>query len=148
MAAPMIKVEVDGKTVEVPNGTMVMEAANRLGIYVPHFCYHKKLSIAANCSSSSVRSSEHSSKYVALKSSRSLMRKLWPPSGGAPSVDDAVDDRDQLLGIEGLSPQELFQKLVEQYCPDDYARAVSHLGEGADDEAETPRKSGKRGSAR
>lgn len=50
--------------------------------------------------------------------------------------------------IEGLSPQELFQKLVEQYCPDDYARAVSHLGEGADDEAETPRKSGKRGSAR
>ena len=28
---------------------MVMEAANRLDIYVPHFCYHKKLSIAANC---------------------------------------------------------------------------------------------------
>mgnify|MGYP007070999652 CR=1 FL=1 len=30
------------------------------------------------------------------------MRTLWTPSGGAPSVDDAVDDRDQLLGIEGL----------------------------------------------
>ncbi len=28
---------------------MVMDAANKLGIYVPHFCYHKKLSIAANC---------------------------------------------------------------------------------------------------
>jgi NADH-quinone oxidoreductase subunit G len=33
----------------VPEGSMVMEAASRLGIYVPHFCYHKKLSIAANC---------------------------------------------------------------------------------------------------
>ncbi|MCA3039742.1 MAG: NADH-quinone oxidoreductase subunit NuoG, partial [Rhodocyclaceae bacterium] len=45
----MIKLEVDGKTVEVENGATVMEAANKLGIFVPHFCYHKKLSIAANC---------------------------------------------------------------------------------------------------
>jgi len=28
---------------------MVMDAANKLGTYIPHFCYHKKLSIAANC---------------------------------------------------------------------------------------------------
>jgi NADH-quinone oxidoreductase subunit G len=47
--AASIKLEVDGKPIEVPPGTMVMEAANRLGLYVPHFCYHKKLSIAANC---------------------------------------------------------------------------------------------------
>ena len=26
-----------------------MDATNKLGIYVPHFCYHQKLSIAANC---------------------------------------------------------------------------------------------------
>ena len=45
----MIEVEVDGRKVEVPEGSMLMEAANRLGIYVPHFCYHKKLTIAANC---------------------------------------------------------------------------------------------------
>ncbi len=45
----MLKVEVDGKEVEVQHGATVMEAANKLGIYVPHFCYHKKLSIAANC---------------------------------------------------------------------------------------------------
>ncbi|MFM7459781.1 MAG: 2Fe-2S iron-sulfur cluster-binding protein, partial [Burkholderiales bacterium] len=45
----MIKLEVDGKIVEVENGATVMEAANKLGIFVPHFCYHKKLSIAANC---------------------------------------------------------------------------------------------------
>src|SRR5262245_3260045 len=47
--AAMVKVEVDGRPVEVPAGSMVMEAANRLGIYVPHFCWHPKLSIAANC---------------------------------------------------------------------------------------------------
>ena len=45
----MIEIEIDGKKVEVPEGSMVMDAADKLGIYVPHFCYHKKLSIAANC---------------------------------------------------------------------------------------------------
>jgi NADH-quinone oxidoreductase subunit G len=45
----LVKIEVDGREIEVAHGTTVMEAANRLGIYVPHFCYHKKLSIAANC---------------------------------------------------------------------------------------------------
>jgi NADH-quinone oxidoreductase subunit G len=45
----MINLEVDGKAVQVPEGSMVMEATNRLGVYVPHFCWHKKLSIAANC---------------------------------------------------------------------------------------------------
>jgi len=44
-----VKLEVDGRAVEVPSGAMIMEAANRLGIYVPHFCWHPKLSIAANC---------------------------------------------------------------------------------------------------
>ncbi len=45
----MLKVEIDGKQVEVPHGSTVMDAANKLGIYIPYFCYHKKLSIAANC---------------------------------------------------------------------------------------------------
>lgn len=49
MAEKMLKIEIDGRPVEVPHGATVMEAANQLGIYVPHFCYHKKLSIAANC---------------------------------------------------------------------------------------------------
>jgi NADH-quinone oxidoreductase subunit G len=44
-----LKVSVDGKEVEVPHGSTVMDAAHKLGVYVPHFCYHKKLSIAANC---------------------------------------------------------------------------------------------------
>ena len=45
----MVEIEIDGKKVEVQEGSMVMDAANRLGTYIPHFCYHKKLSIAANC---------------------------------------------------------------------------------------------------
>ncbi|MDA1117195.1 MAG: NADH-quinone oxidoreductase subunit NuoG [Proteobacteria bacterium] len=45
----MIKLEIDGRQVEVQHGATVMDAAGKLGIYVPHFCYHKKLSIAANC---------------------------------------------------------------------------------------------------
>jgi NADH-quinone oxidoreductase subunit G len=45
----MPKLLIDGREVEVPNGATVMDAASKLGIYVPHFCYHKKLSIAANC---------------------------------------------------------------------------------------------------
>ncbi|WP_439811374.1 NADH-quinone oxidoreductase subunit NuoG [Bordetella bronchiseptica] len=45
----MVELTVDGNQVEVPEGSMVMHAAQKLGLYVPHFCYHKKLSIAANC---------------------------------------------------------------------------------------------------
>ncbi len=45
----MIEIELDGKKVEVAEGSMVMHAADKAGTYVPHFCYHKKLSIAANC---------------------------------------------------------------------------------------------------
>ncbi|MGB5080814.1 MAG: NADH-quinone oxidoreductase subunit NuoG [Burkholderiales bacterium] len=45
----MPKVTIDGRETEVRDGATVMDAANGLGIYIPHFCYHKKLSIAANC---------------------------------------------------------------------------------------------------
>ena len=45
----MVEITIDGKKVEVPEGSMVMHAAQKVGLYVPHFCYHKKLSIAANC---------------------------------------------------------------------------------------------------
>ena len=45
----MVEIEVDGKKVEVVEGSMVMHAADKAGTYIPHFCYHKKLSIAANC---------------------------------------------------------------------------------------------------
>ncbi|HJV06900.1 MAG TPA: NADH-quinone oxidoreductase subunit NuoG [Chromobacteriaceae bacterium] len=45
----MLEIEIDGKKLTVPQGSTVMEAAHSVGTYIPHFCYHKKLSIAANC---------------------------------------------------------------------------------------------------
>lgn len=45
----MAKIEIDGRELEVPNGTTIIQAADEAGIYIPRFCYHKKLSVAANC---------------------------------------------------------------------------------------------------
>lgn len=45
----MLEIEIDGTKVTVPAGGTIMDAAAAIGVYIPHFCYHKKLSIAANC---------------------------------------------------------------------------------------------------
>jgi NADH-quinone oxidoreductase subunit G len=45
----MVEIELDGRKIEVVEGSMVMHAAEKAGTFIPHFCYHKKLSIAANC---------------------------------------------------------------------------------------------------
>nr|WP_315227271.1 NADH-quinone oxidoreductase subunit NuoG [uncultured Albidiferax sp.] len=45
----MVEIELDGKKVDILEGSMIMHAAEKAGTYIPHFCYHKKLSIAANC---------------------------------------------------------------------------------------------------
>ena len=45
----MIEIELDGRKIDILEGSMIMHAAEKAGTYVPHFCYHKKLSIAANC---------------------------------------------------------------------------------------------------
>lgn len=45
----MIEIEIDGKSLQVAEGSTIMDAAHEAGTYIPHFCYHKKLSIAANC---------------------------------------------------------------------------------------------------
>lgn len=45
----MASIEIDGKPFEVENGETIIEAADKAGIYIPRFCYHKKLSVAANC---------------------------------------------------------------------------------------------------
>ncbi len=48
-ARKTVEIELDGQTLEVPEGSTIMDAAHQAGIYIPHFCYHPKLSIAANC---------------------------------------------------------------------------------------------------
>ena len=45
----MVEIELDGKKIDILEGSMIMHAAEKAGTYIPHFCYHKKLSIAANC---------------------------------------------------------------------------------------------------
>nr|WP_251365759.1 2Fe-2S iron-sulfur cluster-binding protein [Coxiella-like endosymbiont of Rhipicephalus sanguineus] len=45
----MVELEIDGKKTMVEEGASIIEAADEMGIYIPRFCYHKKLSIAANC---------------------------------------------------------------------------------------------------
>lgn len=45
----MLQIQIDGKQLSVEQGSTVMEAARQVGTFIPHFCYHKKLSIAANC---------------------------------------------------------------------------------------------------
>ena len=45
----MLQIEIDGKTLEVEHGSSIIDAADKVGIAIPRFCYHKKLSVAANC---------------------------------------------------------------------------------------------------
>lgn len=45
----MVKIEIDGIRLEARDGAMLIEAADEAGIPIPRFCYHKKLSVAANC---------------------------------------------------------------------------------------------------
>ncbi|MEJ2129105.1 MAG: NADH-quinone oxidoreductase subunit NuoG [Woeseiaceae bacterium] len=49
MSDDVVNIEVDGKSVEAKPGQMVIEVTDAVGAYVPRFCYHEKLSIAANC---------------------------------------------------------------------------------------------------
>ena len=49
MSDDKITIEVDGESVEASRGEMVIEVTDRMGNYIPRFCYHEKLSIAANC---------------------------------------------------------------------------------------------------
>jgi len=45
----MVNIEIDGQAMQAPKNSMIIEATDRAGISIPRFCYHSKLSIAANC---------------------------------------------------------------------------------------------------
>ncbi len=45
----MVNIEVDGVAMQAPKGSMIIQATDKAGIDIPRFCYHRKLSIAANC---------------------------------------------------------------------------------------------------
>ncbi len=48
-AADAVNIEIDGVPYTARKGAMIIEVADAAGIYIPRFCYHKKLSVAANC---------------------------------------------------------------------------------------------------
>ena len=49
MLPKMVKIQIDEKKIEVESGTNILQACETLGIEIPRFCYHEKLSIAGNC---------------------------------------------------------------------------------------------------
>ncbi|MBT3047753.1 MAG: NADH-quinone oxidoreductase subunit NuoG [Candidatus Thiodiazotropha sp.] len=49
MTDSTVTIEVDGRTLEAKAGTMLIDVTDAAGITIPRFCYHKKLSVAANC---------------------------------------------------------------------------------------------------
>ena len=81
----MLKIELDGKELEVPEGSTIMDAANRVGIFVPHFCYHRKLSIAANCRMCLVHVEKAPKPLPACATPVTAGMKVWTHS------DQAVD---------------------------------------------------------
>jgi NADH-quinone oxidoreductase subunit G len=48
-APELVSIEIDGRQLKAPKGSMIIQAADRAGIAIPRFCYHEKLAIAANC---------------------------------------------------------------------------------------------------
>src|SRR5213596_1249460 len=47
--ADLVTVNIDGKDIAVPKGTNVIEAARLVGVDIPHYCYHPKLTVVGNC---------------------------------------------------------------------------------------------------
>jgi len=86
----MPKLEIDGKPIEVASGTSVIEAAKRLGIYVPHFCYHSKLSVAANCRMCLVEVEKAPKPMPACATPATDGMKVWTHSPGAKKAQNGV----------------------------------------------------------
>jgi NADH-quinone oxidoreductase subunit G len=85
-----LKLEVDGQAVEVPHGSTVMDATNKLGVYVPHFCYHKKLSIAANCRMCLVEIEKAPKPLPACATPVTDGMKVWTHSPAAKKAQNGV----------------------------------------------------------
>jgi NADH-quinone oxidoreductase subunit G len=85
-----LKVQIDGREVEVPHGSTVMDATNKLGVYVPHFCYHTKLSIAANCRMCLVEIEKAPKPLPACATPVTDGMKVWTHSPAAKKAQNGV----------------------------------------------------------
>src|SRR5450432_3208858 len=86
----MLNLEVDGKPVAVANGSTVMDAAHKLGVYVPHFCWHKKLTIAANCRMCLVQVEKAPKPLPACQTPATEGMKVWTHSEPAVTAQRGV----------------------------------------------------------
>ena len=86
----MLEIEIDGRRLEVPEGATVMDAANQADIYIPHFCYHKKLSIAANCRMCLVQVEKAPKPLPACATPATNGMKVWTHSEQAVSAQKGV----------------------------------------------------------
>ena len=86
----IVNLEVDGKPVQVAGGSTLMDAAHKLGLYVPHFCWHKKLSIAANCRMCLVQVEKAPKPLPACATPVTEGMKVWTHSEVAVEAQKAV----------------------------------------------------------
>ncbi len=86
----MLNIEIDGKPLQVNPGSTVMDGATALGIYVPHFCYHKKLSIAANCRMCLVEVEKAPKPLPACATPATEGMKVWTQSASAIKAQKGV----------------------------------------------------------
>ena len=85
-----ITIEIDGKQVCVEPGSMIIEAADQENIYIPRFCYHHKLSIAANCRMCLVEVEKAPKPLPACATPVSEGMKIWTGSKTAKQAQKAV----------------------------------------------------------
>src|SRR3954447_14956235 len=86
----MLNLEIDGKPVQVQNGATVMDAARELDVYIPHFCYHRKLSIAANCRMCLVQVEKAPKPMPACATPATEGMKVWTHSANAKNAQNGV----------------------------------------------------------
>lgn len=86
----MATIEIDGKTIEVENGKMIIEVADDEGIFIPRFCYHKKLSVAANCRMCLVEVENNRKTVPACATPINNGMKIFTKSAAAKKSQEAV----------------------------------------------------------
>lgn len=86
----MATIEIDGKKIEVENGKMIIEVADEEGIHIPRFCYHKKLSVAANCRMCLVEVENSKKTVPACATPISNGMKIYTKSAAARKSQEAV----------------------------------------------------------
>ena len=85
-----LNIEIDGKPLEVESGSTIMEAAHQIGITIPHFCYHRKLSIAANCRMCLVQVEKAPKPLPACATPVTEGMKVWTSSDYAKNAQKSV----------------------------------------------------------